>query len=100
MDVPNIVRSVVIGGALLPLSLSVSGTLNSTSRSLDALAETLSPGPAVTESDKIRESLTEDCLKYVLSKNDSKLERQAQDAVDKYFGGEVNHREVCQWVLN
>ena len=41
MDVPNIVRSVIIGGALLPLSLSVSGTLNSTSRSLDALADAL-----------------------------------------------------------
>jgi len=37
MDIPNIVRSVVIGVGVLPLSLSLAGTLNATSRSLDNL---------------------------------------------------------------
>ena len=99
MDVSNIVRSVVIGGALLPLSLSVSGTLNATTRTLDNLAVASTPSESEMTVEEVRASLTQDCLKFILSKNDSKLERAAQNAVDEYFGGEVNHREVCKWVL-
>ena len=100
MDIPNIIRSVVIGGALLPLSLSVGGTLNATTRALDNLTESTKPSEVDKNVDEVRASLTQDCLKYLLSKNDSKLERAAKDAVDNYFGGEVNHREVCNWVVN
>ena len=40
------------------------------------------------------------CIKYLVSKDDSKLEREAQNELDDIFGGEVNHAEVCKWVFS
>ena len=100
MDIPNIVRSVVIGVGVLPLSLSFAGTLNATSRSLDNLASQTTPSEVDESIEEIKAGLAKPCVNYLLSKNDSKLERDAKDAVDEYFGGEVDHRSVCDWVVN
>jgi len=43
--------------------------------------------------------LTEACLQYALSKNDTKMEREAKTAIDEAFGDGSNYREVCSWVL-
>ena len=50
--------------------------------------------------EEIKAGLAKPCVNYLLSKDDSKLERDAKDAVDEYFGGEVDHRSVCDWVVN
>ena len=42
----------------------------------------------------------EACVKYLVSKNDSKLEREAKTELDEVFGGEVNYKEVCQWTFS
>lgn len=43
--------------------------------------------------------LTEACLAYSLSKNDSKMERGAKTAIDEVFGDGANYGGVCRWVL-
>ena len=47
----------------------------------------------------VRSDLTKPCLSYLLSKGDSKLEREAKDEIDSYFGGDVSHGDVCKWVI-
>jgi hypothetical protein len=42
----------------------------------------------------------EACVKYLVSKNDSKLEREAKTELDEVFGGEVNYKEVCNWTFS
>ena len=41
---------------------------------------------------RLKKSAKANLVNYLLSKNDSKL--NAKDAVDEYFGGEVDHRSV------
>ena len=43
---------------------------------------------------------TEACVKFLVSKDDSKLERDAKSELDEVFGGDVNHTEVCKWVFS
>ena len=97
--VPSVVRSVAIGAVLLPLSLSVSGTLNAAGTFLNSAAQTASSESSATVTKNgIKADLVESCTDYLLSKNDSKVEREAKDQIDEYFGGEVNYGEVCKWV--
>ena len=42
----------------------------------------------------------EACVKFLVSKNDSKLEREAKTELDDVFGGDVNHAEVCKWAFS
>ena len=42
----------------------------------------------------------EACVKYLVSKADSKLEREAKTELDEVFGGEVNYKEVCNWTFS
>ena len=57
----------------------------------------------VTRSSRVQESLKADltrpCLDYVLSKNDSKLEREAKNDIDDVLGGQANYGETCRWAL-
>jgi hypothetical protein len=101
INISSIVRSIVIGGVGLPVALGFSGILNSASHYLKAGAESISSENARVDSqNNVKADLTKDCLSYLLSKNDSKLERDAKDEVDEYFGGEVSHKEVCNWVIS
>ena len=42
----------------------------------------------------------EACVKYLVSKDDSSLEREAKTELDEVFGGEVNYKEVCNWTFS
>tara|TARA_R110002050_G_scaffold7440_3_gene28835 strand:+ start:13384 stop:13665 length:282 start_codon:yes stop_codon:yes gene_type:complete len=90
-DVNNVVRSVAIVAVGLPLTSAVAvGVLSN-------LPEGQPESVRVLEVAKA--DLTRACLDYAVSKSDSKLEREAQNQIDDYFGGEVNHGAVCKFVL-
>lgn len=97
--VPSVVRSVAVAVVALPLALSVSGTLNAGSSFLRAQSEVASSeSSSVLTKNDVKGDLTRVCLDYLLSKSDSKAEREAKDGIDEYFGGEMNYAEVCKWV--
>ena len=97
--IPSVVRSAAVGVVALPLALSVSGTLNAGSSFLRAQADVAqSTNKSLVTRNNAKADLTETCLNYLLSKADSKAERTAKDAIDEYFGGEMNYGEVCKWV--
>ena len=100
LNVSSIVRSAAIAVVGLPIAFGVSGTLGSVSEAISAsVADTVTGAQVTRVQNDTRSDLAKPCLSYLLSKNDSKLERQAQDELDEYFGGNVNHDEVCKWVI-
>lgn len=100
LNVSSIVRSAAIAVVGLPIAFGVSGTLGSVSEAISAsVADTVTGAEVTRVQNDTRSDLAKSCLSYLLSKNDSKLERQAQDELDEYFGGNVNHSEVCKWVI-
>jgi hypothetical protein len=88
LNVENLVRSGVVLAVGLPLTLSLTGVLNN-----------LTPTADVRITTEYKSSLTEPCIRYMVSKNDSKVEREAKNEIDDIVGGETNHRETCNWVL-
>ena len=97
--IPSVVRSVAVGVVVLPLSLSVSGTLNAGGSYLRAQADVAaSTNKSLVTQNDAKADLTDICLTYLLSKADSKAERTSKDKIDEYFDGEMNYAEVCKWV--
>ena len=97
--IPSVVRSVSVAVVALPLTFSVSGTLNAGSSFLRAQAEVAtSTNESTVTKNAVKSELTKTCLNFLLSKADSKAERTAKDDIDEYFGGEMNYAEVCKWV--
>ena len=92
LDLNNVIRSAAIVVVGLPLSgaLAVSVVSN--------LPE--GESRAVATQNAIKADLTEACLDWGYSKGDSKLEREAKNEIDDYFGGEVNHAGVCKFVFS
>ena len=93
-NVDNVVRSAVVLVGGLPLTLSVTNLANTTSQ-LAASGLT----PATKVQNNVKEELAEPCLRYMLSKADSKLERAAKNDIDTVFGGEVDYANTCKWAL-
>ena len=98
VNIESIVRSGVALIVILPVTLAMGSQIRSTTE----LAET-----KAAEVDEYQEKvaavkteLLEPCLSYVLSKNDSKLEREAMTAVDEALGGDANYKETCRWALS
>ena len=91
-NVENLVRSAVVLVVGLPLTLSVAGLTNSASR----LSE-VSQADTVTAS--LKGELTGPCVRFMVTKEDSKAEREAQNEIDEIVGGDTNHAAVCKWVL-
>ena len=89
LNIENLVRSVVVLVVTLPVT--VAATV--------ALGERPEPNVALETQNRIKAELTEPCLKYAVSKIDSKLEREAKNDIDDVLGGETNHKEVCKWAL-
>ena len=87
LNIENLVRS----GVVLVLGLPLTGAVL-----LNAMPE---KNESVLVQNRIKGELTEACVKYLVSKVDSKLEREAKDEIDDTLGGEVNYKEVCKWVL-
>ena len=96
-DVNSIIRSVAVVAVGLPIALSF-GNLTNTTASVAALA--LEKTAANETIDSLRGELTKPCLDYYVSKVDSKLEREAKNTIDDVMGGEVNHKGLCDYIVN
>ena len=96
LNIDSLVRSAVCLAIGLPLVLGLNGVTSTLSR----LAENAAEKDRKTETvDTLKADLTLPCLKYVMSKSDSKLEREAKNEVDEILGGEVMISEACSYVL-
>ena len=93
LNVNNLVRSAVVLVLGAPLMLSLSNSLGTETRLTD-------PGKSAEVARRIKGDLTRPCLDFAISKNDSKLERDAKNEIDEYFGGEVNYQALCAWVTS
>ena len=89
IDLNNAIRSAVILVVGLPITAAVAAT---------ALTD---PTPASDRvSAQVKASLVEGCVDYMVSRSDSKLERQGQDKIDEALGADgANYKELCGWVL-
>ena len=47
----------------------------------------------------LEKDLVKPCLLWAFSDSESKLEREAMNQIDDLMGGEINHSELCGWVL-
>ena len=95
LNVENLVRSGVVLVVGLPLALSVTSLVNTTS---ELVSQGRTSQSVVTTND-VKAELTLPCINYMVSKIDSKLERESKTQIDDILGGEVEHKEVCKWVL-
>ena len=97
LNVNNLVRSAVVLLVGLPVALTVAGNLAATGNLIAESGEKTELDATV---DDLKGELAAPCINYLLSKNDSKLEREAKTAIDEVFDGEVDHKAVCNWVVN
>ena len=75
MNIENLVRSGVVLAVGLPVALSLNNLVTTTARLAEAAGETSKSDQVVTT---IKGDLTEACVKYLVSKVDSKLERESR----------------------
>tara|TARA_B100001559_G_scaffold318955_1_gene327156 strand:+ start:2523 stop:2834 length:312 start_codon:yes stop_codon:yes gene_type:complete len=100
LNVSGIVRSVAIAGVGLPVALAISGSLGAITELVRASSvESVSKSESVVTKNSVRSELIKPCLSYLLAKNDSVLEEKSKTEINGYFGGDVNHRDVCKWTL-
>ena len=92
--ISSVVRSLAIAAIFLPVTLGVTSSIG---RLTDKAEDTTSKTAQLEET---RAALTTDCFAWMMSKKDTKVERDAESAIDEYFGGSVGYKEVCDWVLN
>ena len=89
LNVNQLVRSGVVLAIGLPISIGVV---------VNGLRAPEKNEAAIIQSE-LKADLTVPCIKYALSKEDSKLEREAKNEIDEVMGGEVSYVETCKWVL-
>ena len=83
------IRSAVIAVVGLPITVAVAANVF-----VDATPADMG---AVT---RVKAELTESCVSYMVSKADSKLERQSKDEIDEVLGADgTNYKDLCNWVL-
>ena len=89
INLNNTIRSAVILVVGLPITVAVAAA---------ALVDsTPAPDRAVA---RVKADLVEGCVEYMVSKTDSKLERQGQDKIDEALGADgANYKELCGWVM-
>lgn len=97
VNVSSLVRSgvVLVLGAPVVLAL---GNLFATNADATRLAN--QPDAREQAIAEYQGQAAEACVKFLVSKDDSKLERDAKTELDEVFGGEVNYPEVCKWVFS
>ncbi len=96
-DINNIVRtaSITVIGLIIAVPLSI----NLKAGGEQERAATAPTAVEVYVAD-MRENLVGACVDYNISPVDSKLEREAKNTIDEYFGGDkVNYQGVCNTVL-
>jgi len=101
LDINNLARTVIIGGVLLPVTLSMTGLLNVSAKSIRAATV---KAAEVSNAEQVRsdmgDKVFEPCLDFYFSKADSKLEREAKNDIDDAFGGDVDHSGVCRYFFS
>ncbi len=97
IDVSNIFRTIAVLAITVPFTFSLSDALGANTALSRANAE-------LTKQQQVYRTLQGQmvlpCIKYRVSKNDTKLEREAKNELDEVFGGEVAHGAACNFVLN
>ena len=96
VNVASLVRSgvVLILGAPVVLGLGAN---------FDSIADaTNRTGPSDRDNTvaAVQSDIARDCINFVVSKEDTKMERDAKNALDEYFGGEVDYKGVCEWAFS
>ena len=90
----HFVRSLVLGLAIAPLTFAFAGVVGSVTKDTDN-------NPAVTkEVAQLRRELVRPCIDYRISELDSALEDKAKAEINEVFGGKVDHRATCAFILN
>ena len=97
VNVASLVRSGVVLVLGVPVVFAVGAAFNETARSTRLAAE---PDARTEVIEEYQGLAAEACVKYLVSKSDSKLEREAKTELDEAFGGEVNYQEVCKWAFS
>ena len=101
LDINNLVRTLVIGGVMLPVTVSMTGLLSTSATSIKSAT---AKAEEVSTTDQVRSDfeakIFEPCLDYYFSKSDSKLEREAKNEIDDAFGGDVDHSNVCRFFFS
>ena len=83
------IRSAVIAVVSLPITLAVAASVLVDATPSDMKAQA-----------QVKGDLVEACVDYMVSKADSKLERQSQDEIDEILGADgANYKDLCNWVL-
>ena len=95
LNIQNLVRSAVVLVVGLPVALSAGSLINTAGQ----VASQQGLDPTVKPTKQLKAKLAEPCLRYMLSKNDSKLEREAKNDIDEVVGGPVNYQQTCNWAL-
>ena len=97
INIDSIVRSVAVVAVGLPFSLAITNLTNTSARVAELA---LNKEPVAVVADELREKLTLPCISYYVSKNDSKLEREAKTTIDNVMGGEVDYKALCDYIIN
>ena len=83
------IRSAVIVVVSLPITFAVAASVLVDATPSDMKAQA-----------RVKGDLVEACVDYMVSKADSKLERQSQDEIDVVLGADgANYKDLCNWVL-
>jgi len=97
IDVSSIFRTVAVLAMTVPFTFSLA----------DALSANAQLSRQKLQESKVQEVYKElqgqmvlPCIKYRVSKADTKLEREAKNDLDEIFGGDVAHGPACNFVLN
>ena len=94
-SIDSLVRSLAVVVVGLPITLSVTNLTNTTA---SVVASTLDKGTMETVTEDLRKELVRPCIDYYLSKNDSKMEREAKTAIDNDMGSEVAYKALCDFI--
>ena len=97
VNVSSLVRSGVVLLLGAPVVLGAGGFFNELAK---ATKETARPDGRSVIIESYQTQAAEACVKFLVSKADSKLEREAKTELDEVFGGEVNYKEVCTWTFS
>ena len=88
INVESMFRSAVVLAIGLPITFGIGAVMKAN----------LEKDP-MTDMEMFKSDLSLPCLKFAVTKPDSKGEREAKDAIDEIVGDGVDYREVCKWVL-
>jgi len=89
LNLNTAIRSAVIAVVGLPITVAVAASMLVDATPVD-----------MRETTRVKASLIEGCVEYMVSKSDSKLERQGQDKIDEALGADgASYKELCGWVL-